>query len=286
MPTELLNVNIASAVLECVRRDAKQRQWSPSTMAKEYAAMAGALRDLPLYTTESRGVYLSEFPEWRAAQKTVKRLERETDTGGPAPITFTQYKKAVADLRRTSPKAALYLSMMWAPSSSSGRYRLAEGQGHHVGDATPPRRDSLAGHRPEIREGTRFRGTYWPASTLAPEEASELRKLKAQRNPKQRLVSAAEDDLIRTQIRTALQRHNRESALLQCARAPFATWPRKGIRGNSDEAHWAQEGRDPLPVHRTWPPNNKGGRSGAGQRCPSPPPAPSSSAPRRHQHSS
>eukprot|EP00796_Vickermania_ingenoplastis_P004534 gene4534-biopygen2554 len=119
MPTELLNVNIASAVLECVRRDAKQRQWSPSTMAKEYAAMAGALRDLPLYTTESRGVYLSEFPGG-GPPKTVKRLERETDTGGPAPITFTQYKKAVADLRRTSPKAALYLSMMWALAARAG----------------------------------------------------------------------------------------------------------------------------------------------------------------------
>eukprot|EP00796_Vickermania_ingenoplastis_P007149 gene7149-biopygen4654 len=287
MPTELLNVNIASAVLECVRRDAKQRQWSPSTMAKEYAAMAGALRDLPLYTTESRGVYLSEFPEWRAAQKTVKRLERETDTGGPAPITFTQYKKAVADLRRTSPKAALYLSMMWALAARAGD--IGSLRAKDITLEMQPRQDGThsLGIVQRFGKGTRFRGTYWPASTLAPEEASELRKLKAQRNPKQRLVSAAEDDLIRTQIRTALQRHNRESALPSVRKGAIRHLAAQGV---SEETLMRLTGHKRvetlyryighgLPITR----EAVAAQDSAAQVHH---PAPSSSAPRRHQHSS
>eukprot|EP00796_Vickermania_ingenoplastis_P001417 gene1417-biopygen1128 len=50
-PYELLNQNIVSAILEIVRRTAKQRKWQPSTWAKELEAYAGAMRDLPLYTT-------------------------------------------------------------------------------------------------------------------------------------------------------------------------------------------------------------------------------------------
>eukprot|EP00796_Vickermania_ingenoplastis_P000319 gene319-biopygen293 len=120
MPFELLEQNIVSAILEIVRRTARQRKWQPSTWAKELAAYAGAMRDLPLYTTESQGVRLSAYPEWNAAVRTVKRLEREMDPGPPEPITFGQYTSAVKGLRRVSPRAALFLSMMWAMASRAG----------------------------------------------------------------------------------------------------------------------------------------------------------------------
>lgn len=211
MPHELLRLNIASAVLECVRRDAVARQWSPSTLLKEYAAMAGALRDLTLYTTENRGVHLSEFPEWRAAQITARRMEREVDRNQFPPILHEQYMTALQNLRMSSPQAALFLGMMWALAARAGDVGCLR------------QKDVIL--RPEVREdgtvplgieqrfgkGTRFRGTYWPCSTLLKEEAAELKRTCSQRTPDQLLFP--DQDTVRTQVRKALRAENRQAAL-------------------------------------------------------------------------
>lgn len=56
---------------------AKARNWKWSTTNKALAAIAGALRNLPLYTNQTQGVVINKVPEWKAAVKACKRLERE-----------------------------------------------------------------------------------------------------------------------------------------------------------------------------------------------------------------
>lgn len=227
MPYELLNQNIASAILEIVRRDAKQRRWKPSTVAKELAAYAGALRDLPLYTTESVGVILNDSAEWRAAVRTAKRLERQMDTDPPAPVSLEQYSKAVSELRQTSARAALFLSMMWALAARAGDVTSLRVK--DVALASEVRLDGTVplGIEQKYGKGTRFRGTYWPASTLHQEEASELRKAMSLRTASQRIFGDAEE--LKTRIRAALHRHNREAALPSVRKGAIRHLAKQGV---------------------------------------------------------
>eukprot|EP00796_Vickermania_ingenoplastis_P003705 gene3705-biopygen2581 len=233
-----------------------------------------ALRDLPLYTTESEGIVLNNYPEWRAAVKMVKRLEREMEPDPPEPVDFAQCQRAIFELRQSSPRAALFLSMMWALASRAGD--IASLRQKDVTLSTTVREDGMValGIEQKYGKGTRFRGTYWPASTLQPEEASELRKHLGQNESDLGSKKLFPDqELLRQQIRAALKRQNRECALPSVRRGDTPPRSPRANRGRPDAIDGAQEGRDPLPLSRTWPPRNAGGRSGAGRRLPGPPPA-------------
>eukprot|EP00796_Vickermania_ingenoplastis_P001714 gene1714-biopygen1482 len=88
----------------------------------------------------------------------------------------------------------------------------------------------------------------------------------------QKLFPFEEETELRTAVRTALQRQNRESTAVSAQRRDTPPGRARGVRGGPDAADRPQESGDPLPVYRAWPPNNEGGRSRAGQRRPSPPP--------------
>lgn len=227
MPNELLHQNIASSALECIRREAVARKWSPATLMKEYSAMAGALRDLPMYTTENKGVHLSDFPEWRAAQKTAKRMDREIDKNEFPAITYSQYLEAMKHLRRSKPQAALFLGMMWALAARAGDVQQLRPKDISLGktalqDGTVP-----LGITQKFGKATRFRGTYWSASTLLPEEAAELRRNISQKKPTQKLFPNGEE--IRTYVRTSLRTQNRLSALPSIRRGAIQHLARQGV---------------------------------------------------------
>eukprot|EP00796_Vickermania_ingenoplastis_P013500 gene13500-biopygen9801 len=229
MPFELLEQNVVSATLEIVRRAAKQRRWKASTWAKELASYAGALRDLPLYNRE-RGIVLNNYPEWRAAVKMVKRLEREMEPDPPEPVDFAQCQRAIFELRQSSPRAALFLSMMWALASRAGD--IASLRQKDVTLSTTVREDGMValGIEQKYGKGTRFRGTYWPASTLQPEEASELRKHLGQNESDLGSMKLFPDqELLRQQIRAALKRQNRECALPSVRKGAIRHLARQGL---------------------------------------------------------
>eukprot|EP00796_Vickermania_ingenoplastis_P013288 gene13287-gene10595 len=89
-------------------------------MDKELSSMAGALRNLPLYTSESHGVHLNELPEWNTAKKTIVRMMRESPSEPASPVTLAQCSEAVRSLSRSSPRTALFLAMMWCLAARAG----------------------------------------------------------------------------------------------------------------------------------------------------------------------
>eukprot|EP00796_Vickermania_ingenoplastis_P007124 gene7124-biopygen4385 len=164
----------------------------------------------PLYDRVT-GVRLSAYPEWNAAVRTVKRLEREMDPDPPEPITFGQYTSAVKGLRRFSPRAALFLSMMWAMASRAGDISGLRQKDVTLATSVRPDGTVAVGVEQKVGKGTRFRGTYWPASTLLQEEAAELRRAMSLVSPNQRLFR--DHEILKDHIRKALHRENRASAL-------------------------------------------------------------------------
>jgi len=227
MPYELLQQNIASSALECVRRDAVARGWGPSTVAKRYAGMAGALRDLPLYTTEKKGILLTHYPEWRAAQTTIRRMEREMDPQAYPPVNWSEYQGALKRLRIRCPKAAVFLAMMWALAARAGdidclRSMDVQLTGETKEDGTVPLSVTQ-----KFGKGTRFRGTYWPASNIPLEEAAELRRIMHRKKPKERLFPPEED--MRTIVREALRSENRRSALPSIRRGAIQHLAKQGL---------------------------------------------------------
>lgn len=173
--------------------------------------MAGALRDLPLYTTEKEGVLLRFDPEWTAATKAMRRMVREHRTHPPDPVTWEQYQVARKKLLRKSPLAALFLTMAWALAARAGDITSLRRQ--DVSLETRPRPDGTYGLAIVQRygKGTRFRGTYAPATSLPKENAQELQRLLNQREPKERLFP--DPETLKDHVRAALRMENREAAL-------------------------------------------------------------------------
>eukprot|EP00796_Vickermania_ingenoplastis_P011491 gene11491-biopygen8342 len=103
--------------------------------------------------------------------------------------------------------------MMWALAARAGDVGALRKKDVTLSDQ--PRQDGThsLGIVQKFGKGTRFRGTYWPASTLVQEEAAELKRQLNARSMGQKLFPFEEETELRTAVRTALQRQNRESAL-------------------------------------------------------------------------
>jgi len=227
MPAALLNQSIASTVIECTRREAVAAGWKPPTIDKELSTMAGALRDLPLYTSESQGILLRKDPEWVSAVKAMKRLVREHKTSPPDPVTWEQCQSAQQELNRKSPMAALFLAMAWSLAARSGD--VASLRRQDVSLETKPRADGTYGLAivQKYGKGTRFRGTYAPASTLPRENALELQRLLNRRRPKQRLF--VDPETLKDQVRAALRMENRMAALPSIRKGAIRHLAKQGV---------------------------------------------------------
>lgn len=211
MPARFLQQGIATAVVRSVFQDARARGWRPTTIDKELSAMAGALRDLPMYTTEAVGIQLKDFPDWNATKRTIVRLMREHPTSPPAPVTIDQCHAAIRSLKGRQPKAALFLAMMWALAARAGD--ISGLKKEDVKLETSPREDGTYGLSIVQRrgKGAKTRGVYSPSATLMQEEATELSRLLAGKSKTQFLFPDHEQ--LRDYVRVALKRQNRESAL-------------------------------------------------------------------------
>eukprot|EP00796_Vickermania_ingenoplastis_P010487 gene10487-biopygen7461 len=166
-------------------------------------------------------------------------------------------KKSGDDLERARDTATRFplngeSSLGGAPRVCTRSWQLHEKRPHHVSEAawlavTEPsesttsgaskisrtcRSSSLAtsvrpdgtvavGVEQKVGKGTRFRGTYWPASTLLQEKAAELRRAMSLVSPNQRLFR--DHEILKDNIRKALHRENRAAALPRSARVPSGT---------------------------------------------------------------
>jgi integrase len=125
-----------------------------------------------LYTNQTNSIDLSEDPEWRAATKTANRLERETPSKPPPPLTYQQYLRVKKALQG-SPRALLFFNLLWAFAARAGDIG-----GMKCEDVTTQgeMKDGLIAIAMTIRrgKGARFRGPYGVASAMLQEDAAQL----------------------------------------------------------------------------------------------------------------
>jgi len=69
MPTELQYAPHGAAIVELVLRLAAERKWAWSTIASTMSAYASALNNLPLHTSEARGIDIRDDRVFAAALK-------------------------------------------------------------------------------------------------------------------------------------------------------------------------------------------------------------------------
>jgi len=114
MPYRLLHTSLPCACIDLIMNTARARNWKWATTAKAFAGLAGALRDLPIYSTQKRGISIKEHPEWRAAFMTVQRYMKESVPDAAPHLRQVEVEMAVKNLMSAHPRAALFLNMMWA----------------------------------------------------------------------------------------------------------------------------------------------------------------------------
>jgi len=196
MPADLLTLPISTAALELLQRMARARKWTWGTMARSMASVRGAVLALTMYTTEAEAVDLAQDPEWRAATRYAKRMEKETPCTPPPPLTFEQMQKARALLRH-QPQAEMLLVLMWALAARASDVCGINAQDVHL---KRPDRFSCTIRR---GKGAKFRGPYPAATTLSPDDYGDLMKLLSQRRPDERLLT--QQDALRNAVRKAIK---------------------------------------------------------------------------------
>jgi len=226
MPQSYMSWGIASLAIECVRRDAAARGWKASTVAKELAVMAGALRDLPLYTTEASGILLQSNPEWKAAQRAIRRLETESDPAAVVPISQEQCMAALSGLRRDHPDAAVYLSVMWTLAARAGDVDGLRKCDVVIQPTADPERYRISVVQ-KFGKGARFRGVYYQEATLDRWSASRLKGMMGSGEPTQRLFGRCLE--LREIVRRALRKQNKDAALPSIRRGAIRQLASDGV---------------------------------------------------------
>lgn len=211
MPSDLLQLDLATAAIALVNRMHRTRRWKWSTHAKALSNIRAALLNLPLYTNARTGVDLAKYPQWSAAVTATHRYERETPAHPPPPIDRLQYQLTRQSLSQ-DPIPALYLGMMWSFAARAGDIGQLKARDIHF---TPPADSSDPTVRVSLTvrrgKGARFRGPYTLASHLLRADASVLQQLMEHRRENQLLFSPLGP--VKDKVRAALRLHNSEAAL-------------------------------------------------------------------------
>lgn len=211
MPSDLLRMDIASAGIEMVRRRAVARRWRWATVAKNLSLIAGALRDLHMYTNMERGIDLTLSREWEAATRYVRKQAKTAIAYPPSPVNHQEMLTARRELEQKCPAASLFLGLMWAFAARAGDISLL--QKRDVRISSTEREDMKVGVTLIMRrgKGAKMRGPYSAASVLSREDASEVLKQMAQRRNRQTLFGNGAE--LREMVRLALRKQNKDSAL-------------------------------------------------------------------------
>ncbi|ORC84447.1 TATE DNA Transposon [Trypanosoma theileri] len=124
MPDDLLRYHsLASAILEFVFRLYRDGHATWSTIYGNMMLIAGALKDLPLYTNVQESIDLNKDVEWKSAMACIRRYKQMQPTKAPTPLSAENYCKARKVLLRqshSSPLAALFLALMWNCAARAG----------------------------------------------------------------------------------------------------------------------------------------------------------------------
>jgi integrase len=72
------SMSLPHAVVTVLQRQAKDRGWRPSTLARELANFAGAMADLPIYSNSPVGFKLGQDPLYAAALKSSNQMANES----------------------------------------------------------------------------------------------------------------------------------------------------------------------------------------------------------------
>lgn len=211
MPSDLLELDLAQAVIQLVIRTARARKWQWSTISRTLATVKGALLNLPMYTTQCDGIDLSTSPEFRAAASAARRFEREAETHPPAPLHVDEMNAAYKELCRTHPTAALYLRLTWHCAARAGDTGSILTRDVHISELSETSPTALVSITIRYGKGAKFRGPYAVGTRLQRADAALLLKLVHSRRPTQRLF--ADVKALRDQVRVAIRKANPKAAL-------------------------------------------------------------------------
>lgn len=222
MPTASLQMSLPVACIDLILSTARARRWKWATTAKAFAGVAGALRDLPLYSTQRRGIRLQDDPEWRSAFATVQRYMKESVPDAPPFVTLAQVRAVLATLRCAHPRAALFLAMMWGFAARAGDIATLRckdvtvfqdmgpplSEQRNVGTASVLLADGTADTvrvslTVRMGKGAKKRGPYPIPSVLTRELAGTLQQMLVQRRPGECLFAPYTEEL-RTVVASAL----------------------------------------------------------------------------------
>ncbi|KAK7199102.1 Phage integrase family [Novymonas esmeraldas] len=216
MPTASLQMSLPAACIDLILATARARRWKWATTAKAFAGVAGSLRDLPLYSTQRRGIRLQDDPEWRSAFGTVQRFMKESVPDAPPFVTLREVRAVLARLKGGHARAALFLAMMWGFAARAGDISALRCKDVTIfRDTTTPSETHaddtggtaasvlLADGAPGVRvsltvrrgKGTKKRGPYPIPSVLTRELAATLQQMLAQRRPAEELFAPYKKEL-------------------------------------------------------------------------------------------
>lgn len=235
MPHDLQKVPLPQAIMEMLRRLHHGKLWTWSTLNKMMSATAAALQALPMYSTETKKIFLRECPEWVAMYKTVERFQREMPTAPPDPVTYEEVETAKKHLRtHSNPRAALYLAMLWSLAARAGD--LDTLLTRDVVIKEPRMKDGSSGNSPLCAltvtmrhgKGARHRGPYPVMAVISRDDATALQKELSRRHPRQPVFLNPED--IREAVRAALRMENPDTAMPSIRKGAVIHLAAQGVR--------------------------------------------------------
>jgi hypothetical protein len=139
MPSDLCTWPFGRAIVELVRRFGVQRKWVWSTMSSALATLATALKNLPIYTSEMKGINLKEDVYFADALKTAQRMAKTTvgSTDISAGMPEALYHHLISSAGIKAPDARLLLMLSWHFAARVGDMRQARARDIVVCDPRP-----------------------------------------------------------------------------------------------------------------------------------------------------
>nr|CAJ2467888.1 unnamed protein product [Leishmania braziliensis] len=243
MNSEQMLMRFPAACIDLIVSTARARKWKWATTAKAFAAVAGALRDLPLYSTQARGIRLQDDPEWRSAFGTVQRYMKELVPDAPPFVSRPQVERISKRLRLGHPRAALFLAMMWGFAARACDISTLRAKDVTLFPGTST--DTYVKVTLTIRKGkgAKTRGPYPVPSMLTRDLAATLQEMLVEKRPSEELFSPHVEELraliaqeVRTEMRGAQLPSIRKGALRCMAEAGVPLKDLMMISGHAKQA--------------------------------------------------
>nr|CAJ2475551.1 unnamed protein product [Leishmania braziliensis] len=243
MNSEQMLMRFPAACIDLILSTARARKWKWATTAKAFAAVAGALRDLPLYSTQARGIRLQDDPEWRSAFGTVQRYMKESVPDAPPFVSRRQVEAIIGRLRLGHPRAALFLAMMWGFAARACDISTLRAKDVTLFPGPPTSTRVKVTLTIRKGKGAKTRGPYPVPSMLTRDLAATLQEMLVQKKPSEELFAPHVEELraliaqeVRTEMRGAQLPSIRKGALRCMAEAGVPLKDLMMISGHAKQA--------------------------------------------------